>query len=56
MVSWHKYIEEGSVEQEEDKILISGKYRHIPSPGVMNMEGGFTLRVKDGAPPLHYIT
>jgi hypothetical protein len=43
MVIWHKYVEEGFVEQEEEKFLISEMYRHTPSPGVMDMEGGFSL-------------
>jgi hypothetical protein len=43
MVSWHKCVEEETVEQDVDKILMSGMYRHTPSPGVMDMEGGFSL-------------
>jgi hypothetical protein len=35
---------------------MSGKYQHTPTPGVMSMEGGFSVRVKDGAPPPFYIS
>ena len=42
--------------KEEDKLMMSRKSWHTPSPGVMNAEGGFTVRVEDGSPPPFYIS